>query len=116
MADRVQVFNVKGHTAQEISGIKEREKTSDLILSNSQCGISTDLTVTGETVPWSPFRVILEYPGTERTDFSYSASIYLHSFTFSVAFCKVLGGGESIEKLANLAVSERGVIIFNEFD
>lgn len=116
MADRVQVFNVKGHTAQEISGIKEREKTSDLILSNSQCGISTDLTVTGETVPWGPFRVILEYPGTERTDFSYSASIYLHSFTFSVAFCKVLGGGESIEKLANLAVSERGVIIFNEFD
>ena len=116
MADRVQVFNVKGHIAQEISGIKEREKTSDLILSNSQCGISTDLTVTGETVPWGPFRVILEYPGTERTDFSYSASIYLHSFTFSVAFCKVLGGGESIEKLANLAVSERGVIIFNEFD
>lgn len=116
MADRVQVFNVKGHTAQEISGIKEREKTSDLILSNSQCGISTDLTVTGETVPWGPFRVILEYPGTERTDFSYSASIYLHSLTFSVAFCKVLGGGESIEKLANLAVSERGVIIFNEFD
>ena len=116
MADRVQVFNVKGHTAQEISGIKEREKTSDLILSNSQCGISTDLTVTGETVPWGPFRVILEYPGTERTDFSYSASIYLHSFTFSVAFCKVLGGRESIEKLANLAVSERGVIIFNEFD
>lgn len=116
MADRVQVFNVKGHTAQEISGIKEREKTSDLILSNSQCGISTDLTVTGETVPWGPFRVILEYPGTERTDFSYSVSIYLHSLTFSVAFCKVLGGGESIEKLANLAVSERGVIIFNEFD
>ena len=116
MADRVQVFNVKGHTAQEISGIKEREKTSDLILSNSQCGISTDLTVTGETVPWGPFRVTLEYPGTELTDFSYSASIYLHSLTFSVAFCKVLGGGESIEKLANLAVSERGVIIFNEFD
>ena len=67
-------------------------------------------------MPWGPFRVILEYPGTERTDFSYSASIYLHSLTFSEAFCKVLGGGESIEKLANLAVSERGVIIFNEFD
>ena len=86
MADRVQVFNVKGHAAQEVCGIKEREKTSDLILSNSQCGISTDLTVTEETVPWGPFSVILEYPGTERTDFSYSASICLHSLTFPVEF------------------------------
>lgn len=86
MADRVQVFNVKGHAAQEVCGIKEREKTSDLILSNSQCGISTDLTVTEETVRWGPFSVILEYPGTERTDFSYSASICLHSLTFSVEF------------------------------
>ena len=107
---------------------KERAENSDLILSNPQCSISTDFTVTAETVPWGPFSVILEYSGTERTDFSYSASISLHSLTFSVASGKVLGGGDCpflcTEKASyslptdfkNLAVSERGVIIFNEFD
>ena len=106
---------------------KERAENGDLILSNPQCSISTDLTVTAETVPWGPFSVILEHSGTERTDFSYSASISLHSLTFSVAYGKVLGGGDCpflcTEKASyslptdfkNLAVSERDVIIFNAF-
>ena len=74
-------------------------------------------------MPWGPFSVILEHLDTERTDFSYSANICLHSFSFSVASGKVLGGDyaqrkhrEACQRTLNLAVSERGVIIFNEFD